>query len=161
MDFKNYSDAELKKIQKQTLAICSFTESGIRYGIETQRFIALAEDARNLLQKIEAEYFSRHPEAKQSRIQQFLQVCEGLFDAKNFTDYGDDKSAATQEYFVEYNTPEPGKKLVTSVKNYLDHEEKTQTEFPMTIADELYAELELAMDEYAETLPKVKEPNNA
>ena len=157
-DCRMFSDADLKKYQRQALSVCAFTESGIRSGISTPKFAALAAQARAFLQTVEAEFFARHPEAKTNRDQQFLRICEGIFDGKNFDDFGKDPAAATQQYFVEYNTPAPGKKLVTCRKVFLEPDgternDQTRAEYAMTPVDVLFAELENAMDEYAETLP--------
>lgn len=164
-DFRTYSDADLKKYQRQALSVCAFTESGIRSGISTPKFATIAETARKYLQAIEAEYFSRHPEAKTKRDQQFLRICESVFDGKNFDDFGKDPAAALQQYFVEYDTPTPGRKTVTCKKVFAnpdgtERDDQTRAEYRMNAVDTLFAELEIAMDEYAETLPDVPADNN-
>ena len=159
-DFRQFSDADLKKFQRQTISICAFTESGIRSGFVSPKFLAVAEKSKKFLTAIEAEYFSRHPEAKNARIQQFLHFCETVFDGKNFDDFGKDAAAAAQQYFVEYDNPAPGQKLVTCRKIFLESDgtervDQTHATYNMTTVDVLFADLENAMDEYAETLPDV------
>ena len=159
MDFSKFSDKELKKFQRQALSLCAFAESGVRGGIQTPKFILLESHARNFLQRVEAEFFARHPEAKEKRDQQFLRICETVFDGKNFDDFGKDENADMQQYFVEYNEPVPGKKTVTCRKitresDGTELDESTQEFYDMTAVDQLFAELETAMDEYAETLPE-------
>ena len=165
MNCSQYSDDELKKFQRQALSVCAFTESGIRSGISTPRFAAIAETSRKFLQAVEAEFFARHPEAKIKRDQQFLQICETVFDGKNFDDFGKDENADMQQYFVEYNVPTAGHKIVTCRKivreaDGTERNESTREIYSMTAVDQLYAELENAMDEYAETLPDPPEAEN-
>lgn len=164
-DFRTCSDADLKKYQRQALSVCAFTESGIRSGISTPKFAAIAETARKFLQAVEAEYFTRHPEARTKRDQQFLRICESVFDGKNFDDFGKDPAAAMQQYFTEYDTPTRGRKTVTCRKVFVDSDgternDQTRAEYRMNAVDTLFADLEIAMDEYAETLPDAPAENN-
>lgn len=160
IEAEKMTDAELKKYQRKLLKICAFCESGIRIGVATPKFVALAKEASETLSKIENEFCRRHPEEKERRNQQFLRACETLLDWHNIEEYGTDDNAAGIEYFTEYNVPEIGKKQGTCWKTFVDETGETQQQttvaaYTMKPYDLFFAELEDAMDEYAETLPEV------
>lgn len=155
-----FTDDQIKKYQKQVLQVCAFCESGIRIGIETPKFLRLASNAKDVLKELETEFIRRHPEETQKRNQQFLHICENMIDNHNFEEFGRDAAAAGTEYFTEYDTPERGMKRVTCRKFFLSDDgetrtEKTVAEYKMKPVDFLFAEIEAAMDEFADTLPDV------
>ena len=153
------TDAALRKTQRHTEALCAFLDAVTRT-VDGERTRALAElnnRARMLLREVEKEYFARHPEAENAREQQQLRLCEAMIDGRNRDDFARDPDAVMQQSFVEYNTPMNGRKTVTCHKvrrtsDRGDQHERSQQEFPMNIADELFATLEDAMDAYAKDM---------
>lgn len=156
MDCSKFSDEELKKYHLQVMKACTFCEFGNRIGVKTPKFLAISLTAKQMFQEIEKEYEKRHPERIEQRRDGFIKLAENLFDTKNADDYGKPQDAT--EYFTEYNTPQPGMKRKTQRTQIQDengefYNSTETTDLQMNPIDSIYAELENALDEYAEQQP--------
>ena len=146
------TDDQLRSAQRQMQMLCAFLETLLRTSTTpAPKLLKLAEDAANFLRGVERVYFARHPEARTNRDQQQFRLCAGMLATRSREEFGTDKNAVTEEYFVEYNTPAPGQKTVTCRRLLPGAEEPETTKkvLQMTPVDPFFADLEDAMDEYA------------
>jgi len=151
-----FSDEQLIIFHRKLLRLTAILELAARNRYRTDKFNELTQVTKTNLENVEDEYFKRHPEEQTRRAGQFLTFCENAIDRQNMDEIGHDKNAVTENIFVEYNTPETGKKKVTIHRTFTDKpEEHIEAEYPMETGDELFAMLEIALNEFAENLPEV------
>ena len=156
MSYKNFTDERIKKEHKILSRLCSVCEFGIRNGIKNKKFLEISKRAIKEYQTIQNEFFKRHPQDREARINAFLSLASMLFEEKNLSDYGNKSArypdAIALEYFTEYNTPRNGEKIkterVTVVNEKSECEQKKFVEnLMMNENDYLFADLEAVLDE--------------
>jgi hypothetical protein len=155
-----FSDEQLINFHRKLLRLTAILELAARNRYQTDKFKDLIQVTGKYLEIVEDEYFQRHPEEKTRRAWQFLKFCENAIDRKNADEFGhigrEGNAIVTESIFVEYNTPEPDEKRVTIHRTFTDKpDEHIEAEYHMETGDELFAMLEIALNEFAENLPEV------
>ena len=156
---KNFSDEQLINYHRKLLRLTAILERAARNRYRTDNFKGLIHITQNYLEIVEDEYFKRHPEEKTRRAWQFLKFCKNAIDRKHAEEFGhigrEGNAIVTESIFVEYNTPETDEKRVTIHRTFTDKpDEHIEAEYHMELGDELFAMLEIALNEFAETLPE-------
>lgn len=158
-EIKQMTDKEIQQLHKEATRFAALVDNGIRIGVTTEAFNALQKSVKDRLKQLESEFYSRKPEEEINRARQFLTLCDQMIASYNVGLNAATTTLANAECFVEFNKPSQGKKFITW--NGLDANGDKQTQetiAPMQGNDYLFAALELALDEWAKTLPDNPEP---
>lgn len=149
----NYSEMDsnsLKIHHGHVMNLCMFLELVIRRGLETPALSALYDKAKAELQKIESVFYADEEKAlksKQDLLNNALKIY--LAYVRHVYDPGNEYNCT-----CDYNHPQPGYKTISlQVEKDCDPEQLIEK---MNRIDELYAELDNAMEDFSGSLPDVK-----
>ena len=158
-DIKKMQNEEIQQLHKEATRFAALIDNGIRIGVKTAAFDALQKRVQDRLKELEAEFYTRKPEEEINRARQFLTLCDQMITSYNVGMNAATTNLTKAECFVEFNKPSQGEKFITW-NGFDENGEKQKQEViaPMQGNDYLFAALELALDEWAKTLPDNLEP---
>ena len=148
MKYSNMDSNSLKIYHGHVMNLCMFLELVIRRGLETPALSSLYDKAKAELQKIEGAFYSDEEKQLKSKLDL---LNNALKTYQTYVRYVYDPG---NEYncTCDYNHPQPGYKTVSlQVEKNSDPEQLIEE---MNDIDELYAEFDNVMDDFAKDLPE-------
>lgn len=148
MNYSKMDSNSLKIHHGHVMNLCMYLELVIRRGLETPALSSLYDKAKAELQKIEGAFYSDEEKQLKSKLD-LLNNALKIYQTyvRYVYDPGNEYNCT-----CDYNHPQPGYKTVSlQVEKNSDPEQLIEE---MNDIDELYAEFDNVMDDFAKDLPE-------
>lgn len=154
-DLTKLSADEIKTLHRSATRLAALIDNGVRIGATTPGMLRTQILVRDRLKRLEDEYCRRFPAEAGNRAAQYLTVCDQVITGHNLAACA---ASAPQidgcQVFVVFDVPTRGSKTVTWTAVNEDGSDYIHDEvFAMEGNDYLVAALEMALEEWARTLP--------